>query len=113
MRTVTVRYHQEGTGWWAETDELPTFTAAGATFAEVKHRVASALPELFGEPVELIEDATATGMEFPMAFQVQESTVPNLSVNTTLGHYGTSFRRGPLCVPVGPISQDKVGQTRK
>jgi len=89
MRTVTVRYYQEGVGWWAETDELPTFTAAGATFAEVKNRVASALPELLGEPVELIEDVTATGMDIPTALYVQESAVPNLlSVNTTLGRHG-------------------------
>ncbi len=61
MRTVTVRYHQEPEGWWAETDELPTFSAAGASYEEVRERVRDALPDLLGESLELLEDDRSRG----------------------------------------------------
>ena len=52
--TTEVRYRHDTGGWWAETDALPTFTAAGSTFAEVEQRVATALSELLGRPVRTV-----------------------------------------------------------
>ena len=35
-RKVLMEYHCEPEGWWAKSPDLPGFTAAGATFAEVR-----------------------------------------------------------------------------
>lgn len=42
--------------WWAETTDVPGFSAAADTLAELRERVRSALLEITGgEPVELVE----------------------------------------------------------
>ena len=37
--TVRVLYHEESDGWWAESPDIPRWTAFGATFDEV-HQLA-------------------------------------------------------------------------
>jgi predicted RNase H-like HicB family nuclease len=113
MRTVIVRYHQEPEGWWAETDVLPTFSAAGASYEEVKERVREALPDLLGEPVELLEDVTEVGAEVPVTFHVPVSGAPSVvSVRASLGRHGFSETRGPVSVSVGATDPRPVGQSR-
>jgi predicted RNase H-like HicB family nuclease len=34
--TVIMEYHHEPEGWWADSDDLPGFTAVGATLDEVR-----------------------------------------------------------------------------
>lgn len=46
MSEVVVRYHQEPEGWWADTDLLPQFSAAGSSYDQVFRRVREALSEI-------------------------------------------------------------------
>ena len=36
METVRVIYHDESDGWWAESPDIPGWSAAGATYGEVR-----------------------------------------------------------------------------
>jgi predicted RNase H-like HicB family nuclease len=36
MSEVRIRYHHEPEGWWADSPDLPGFSAAGETFDEVR-----------------------------------------------------------------------------
>lgn len=50
MATVTVTYHHEDEGWWAEadTDEVPRFSAAGETYDETHALVVRSLTNILG-----------------------------------------------------------------
>lgn len=111
MRRVTVRYHQEEDAWWAETDDLKTFSAAGSTYEEVRGRVYIALPELLGEDIDLYEDLRAVGAEVGYWLHVSdaESTLPGLRVQSALGLWGTSATRGSVSVGVGRVLQNVTG----
>jgi hypothetical protein len=43
---VTVVYHHEQGDWWAGSEDLPGFSAAGSTFAEVAELVREAVRDL-------------------------------------------------------------------
>lgn len=54
---VNVRYHIEPEGTWAESDDVPGFSAAGATLSEVRDLVREGLEfHLDGKPFELAEE---------------------------------------------------------
>lgn len=55
MRLINVEYHHEDGSWWAESSDVQGFTAAGATFAEVR--------ELTAEGVEFYLDGEAFALE--------------------------------------------------
>lgn len=55
MRQVTVTYHAEPEGYWAESPEVPGFSAAGATLIEVRDMVREGLEFHFDERVQIIE----------------------------------------------------------
>jgi predicted RNase H-like HicB family nuclease len=48
-------YHHEPEGWWARSADLPGFTAAGATFDEVRELAHSGVEFYLERPVE-VED---------------------------------------------------------
>lgn len=54
-RKIQMRYHYEPEGWWAESPELPGFSAAGATFDEVQSQAHEGAAFFADEPLE-IED---------------------------------------------------------
>jgi hypothetical protein len=45
---ITIIYHEEAEGWWAESVDAPGFFAAGATRDEVRHQVYMHLPHVLG-----------------------------------------------------------------
>lgn len=56
MRVVKVVYHVEGDGsWWAESPDVPGFTAVGQSLAEVRELVQSGVPFYVEDEVELRE----------------------------------------------------------
>lgn len=59
LKTVHLRYHYEQGTWWAESRDLPGFSAAGATFNETRQLahegVAFQLPD---EQVMILEEAS-------------------------------------------------------
>ena len=56
MSTVAVVYHPEAGTWWAESDQLPGFSAAGSTFSEVAKLVREHVRSIFASPVDLLEE---------------------------------------------------------
>ncbi len=52
---VRVIYRAEAEGVWAESPNVPGYSALGGSMDEVKQLVAEGLPEFLGKPVELVE----------------------------------------------------------
>ena len=50
-----IDYHHEPEGWWADSNDLPGFSAAGATFDEVRELAHSGAEFDLERPVE-VED---------------------------------------------------------
>lgn len=56
MRDVTIVYHQEPEGWWADSPQVSGYVATGETLAEVRALVRDGLPFFVGdERVEIFE----------------------------------------------------------
>jgi predicted RNase H-like HicB family nuclease len=55
MRRVTVIYHWEPEGCWAESPEVPGFSAAAPTIEDLRGEVQGGLEFHFGEPSHLVE----------------------------------------------------------
>ena len=56
MRKVQVVYHRSKDGWWAESPDVPGWTAAGDSFEEVRDLAQEGLP-FFAEEELVVEDA--------------------------------------------------------
>jgi len=52
MQAITVIYHQEPDGWWAQSPDEPSFFAAGATRDEVQSQVRDTLPAVVGDVID-------------------------------------------------------------
>lgn len=59
MATIELVIHIEAANgeavWWAESPEVPGFSAAAPTLAELRTRATAALAELRDDPVEIVE----------------------------------------------------------
>lgn len=113
MRPVIVRYHQESEGWWAETPDLPTFSAAGATYEEVRNRVHTALPDLVGSPLDIYDDLTDAGVAVPMTVRTVGPQWGGLELHIVFGNSGTSVTRRPVDVGVSRVVADVPGPNRR
>lgn len=55
-QVVSVRYHHEGSSWWAESPELEGFVAVGSSLPEVRELVHEGVPFYAdNEHVEILE----------------------------------------------------------
>ena len=62
---ITVIYHGEPEGWWAESPDAPSFFAAGETREVVRDHARSALPRILGESLDYVEvDIPAAAVAF-------------------------------------------------
>jgi predicted RNase H-like HicB family nuclease len=59
VREIVVRYHHEPEGWWAESDDLPGWSAAGDTFAEVRELAYQGVPHFVGSAVAVSDDLSS------------------------------------------------------
>lgn len=65
---VRVIYRTEPDGVWAESPDVPGYSAIGASIEEVSKLVAEGLPQFVGKKVELIEsEASLVDDLFPRA----------------------------------------------
>ena len=75
MKTVRVRYHFESNGWWADSEDLAGWTAAGATFEEVREQARGGVAAFAGEGAMIIEEgvpvATFAGIWRPLNATVE------------------------------------------
>jgi predicted RNase H-like HicB family nuclease len=53
METVRVIYHHESDGWWAESPAVEGWSAAGATFPEVRQLAVDGIPFALDRDAEL------------------------------------------------------------
>jgi predicted RNase H-like HicB family nuclease len=56
MRHVTIQYHCDGQ-WWADSPDLPNYTAVANSFAELRDLVLDGVEFAAGEPVVIVEEA--------------------------------------------------------
>lgn len=75
-RRVLMEYHCEPEGWWAESPDLPGFSAAGATFQEVREQAHAGAEFYLEEPVE-VEDRV------PIELGAQQNTAPTSHVGVS------------------------------
>jgi predicted RNase H-like HicB family nuclease len=81
-RSYTVQYRREPEGWWAESPELPGFSAAGEDFAEVRRLAREGLQFFVGEPVAIAEEGVPVAAAWNGVFcRVSEVT---FSVHATV-----------------------------
>jgi predicted RNase H-like HicB family nuclease len=65
MLTVEVTYHHEDGSWWAESDDVPGFSALGSSLTETRERVRSGLAfHLQTDEFDLREAYAATSAVF-------------------------------------------------
>lgn len=56
MRQITVTYHHEGASWWAESDDLPGFSAASHDLESLRSLTYEGVEfELDGDPFSMVE----------------------------------------------------------
>lgn len=55
MSEVTVTYYREADSWWADSDDLPGFTALARTFSETRALVTEYVGQLQEQHVRLVE----------------------------------------------------------
>ncbi len=75
-RRVLMEYHCEPEGWWAESPDLPGFSAAGATFEEVREQAHAGAEFYLEEPAE-VEDRV------PIELGAQQNTAPTTHVGVS------------------------------
>lgn len=63
MRRIRVSYRKEPDGVWAESPDVPGYSAVGHSVEEVQALVAEGLPEFLGEPVHIVETEPPTLVE--------------------------------------------------
>jgi len=56
MRRITIQYHWEPEGWWADSPDLPGFTAVGDTYEEIRVLVMEGVAEVTEEPFIVVEE---------------------------------------------------------
>ncbi len=56
LKEVWIAYRSEREGWWAESEQLPGWTAAGDTFDEVRAIAREGVVEFAGEEVLIREE---------------------------------------------------------
>lgn len=65
MRIVRVLYRQEADGWWAESPDVPGYTAVGRDHEEVRQMIREGLPYFLGETLGYLEEIIAPSVTRP------------------------------------------------
>ncbi len=60
MTEIRIHYHREAEGWWADSPDLPGFSAAGDSFTEVREMAIQGVEFATDEPVEVVEERLPT-----------------------------------------------------
>jgi predicted RNase H-like HicB family nuclease len=95
MSEVVVKYHHESEGWWAESDDVPRFSAAGATYGEVVRQVRAALPEILDVPESNLRELIVTDSAID---------VSNMSASSAIVSFNPCVSAAP------PIPREKTFQ---
>lgn len=63
MRQVTVTYHRENNGWWAESPDLDGYTAAASSFAQLRALVIEGVAFYLDDAPHAIAEKLDSGAE--------------------------------------------------
>jgi predicted RNase H-like HicB family nuclease len=103
-RKVEMHYHFEPEGWWAESPQLPGFSAAGITFDEVRDQAHEGAEFFADGPLE-IEDR-------PPVVSVSTRTTAariKLAARLTVGEHTTETAVG--LIPRAAVLEKVTGQS--
>jgi predicted RNase H-like HicB family nuclease len=103
-RKIRMEYHWEPEGWWAESSDLPGFSAAGQTFAEVRAQAHEGARFFAGE--ELVIEDTA-----PIHLEAERNTASTIELSGRLSVSSSPFGAGLLKVVRVSVLQDPAGAT--
>jgi len=98
-RTVRVQYHHEPEGWWAESDDVPGFVAAGATVREVRELVREGIPfylEASLDELDLVESSDRDGLVVDVRFAPGSFCSPGSSWQPSLQLKVSAAARTPV-----------------
>lgn len=103
IRIVKMRYHHEGSTWWAESPDLAGFTAAGDSFEEVRRAAHEGVGFYFEEELE-------EGISYVL-FDVASPPLPadftSVSWSAPAPDVGTYLGAPPTYAPVIAGSQSR------
>jgi predicted RNase H-like HicB family nuclease len=102
-RKIQMHYHYEPEGWWAESPELPGFSAAGATFEEVREQAHEGAAFFADEPLEIEDRAPVVSSTNACS----SAASVGLAVRLTVGEHRTETVAG-LLVPRLKSALEKV-----
>jgi len=66
MRTARVIYHHEAGGWWAESPDVPGWSAAGGNFREVRGLADEGVEFFAEEEMQLVHEFPMSGPQRPV-----------------------------------------------
>ena len=81
MRTVRVLYRQEADGWWAESPDVPGYTAADDTLEGLRDLVPDGISEFLEEPVLAVE----IGSDFEKGMVTSRADTGSFSLVSSTG----------------------------
>lgn len=62
MRSVRVVYHNETDTWWAESPDVPGFSAAAESLDDLRELVRTGLTFHLGDQIEIFEETARAGL---------------------------------------------------
>jgi predicted RNase H-like HicB family nuclease len=80
MKTVHVRYHNEPEGWWAESEDLAGWSAAGDSFDDIRAMAKDGIREFAGADAVIIEEGIPAVAEPNNGFDHIEFTISSAAV---------------------------------
>ncbi len=65
MRQVRIHYHRDGSDWWADSPEMPGWTAVGESLEGLRELARAGVREFAGESVAITEIEEPGDRRFP------------------------------------------------
>jgi predicted RNase H-like HicB family nuclease len=101
-RKIRMEYHWEPEGWWAESPDLPGFSAAGQTFTEVQAQAHEGA-QFFADQELVIEDT------IPVNLEGERNTASTSGLTGRLSVSSSAFGAGLLKVVRVSVLQNPAG----
>jgi len=97
MREIIVRYHYEAEGWWAESEDVPGWSAAGGSFSEVRELAKEGLATFLGGDIIIADDITEVSHllvnvhSSPRVQPQSETQTGRVKINAASAIWNTAF----------------------
>lgn len=92
MRTINVTYHREAGTWWAESADVPGYTAVADSMASLRPLVADGLAfALEGEELVIVEELENGALLSPVTPLGIPTHVPEPVTSASVGVWNVAF----------------------